>query len=366
MFVSKLFPLLVVFLIVGGVALPLVGYSLSRWDMSSSNLEGTVVTDSSFSNFTSDTRYSAIYPNAFKIESQRPFLVTRDFQTFDFIVDNESALSTATNFLQDVGPPFVNWTIQAILKVDIPPSWKILYNHVDFTAYVVVDAIEGQVIEYESRYLHEYDPTDITLLEAETIVSEFLTDYNIEIPFTARYIEGFPYDCRRFYSLVFQEYNGPIEIETSSIIVRASSFTHGISYYHYDWIGLDPIDTTHVVGQQLALSNALSIYEFPSEQNNLSLQTPKIALADVEDADGNHHLRLSWVLDFESEIENIRFYVDAFSGNLFGIREEFEPYRAVQEHILIGSTSFLLGLPIISVVSTIGVSSIYLWKRYSE
>jgi hypothetical protein len=213
------------------------------------------------------------------------------------------------------------------------------------------------VIEFEIKYLHEFEPTPITLEQAENFTVDFLQTHNYSIPNNARYIEGFPYDCQRFYSLVFQEYVGPVMIEESRIIVRASAFTQGVGYFQHHWFGLNDIDISGIMGPDLVKLNLQTRLQqerilFPQFENetNIVWDEPLLQMVEVTEDDAKLH-RLSWVMNIIANTTDefeARFYIDAFTGNLYGFRSSESAYTEVEEHLTIYSSTNLQNIVTIS------------------
>ncbi len=360
--IPKAASLLCVLLILFGVAVPVAVYHGSLWDQEGAMVEGTPVIESAFSDYVADNRDSEIFPNAYKIRSSRPFLVSRDYSDFTPSITSEAAAGIAQDFLEKVGPSSLAWTVASIANMTDLPAWQVSFSHVDFLAYVIVDSVAGSIIEYESKYLHDFDPAPLSLTEAENLTREFLQEFDVMIPNTAHYIKGEPYDCQRFYSLVFQEYIGSIMVEGSSIVIRASAFTRGISYYSYDWIGIDDIDTSYVIDENVAKSNALSRYSVPSEYPEFDHENSILALTEVSLEGLGVYSRLSWVIRFETgPSKDATLFVDAFSGNLYGVRDALRSFEQLDELPTLGSSDFLLMLTVFSTASAVLLGLVGLW-----
>jgi hypothetical protein len=277
-------------------------------------------------------------------------------------VAREAAVEIAQEFLDGIGPSPVIWTLVSVINMTEIPAWKISFSHVDFLSYVVVDAVAGSVIEYESKYLHDFDPAPLSLNEAENLTKKFLRYYEVSIPKTAHYVKGEPYDCQRFYSLLFQEYAGPVNVEGSSIVIRASAFTRGISYYRYDWIGIDDIDTSYVIDEEIAKSNALSRYSVPSEYDEFRDESSVLALTEINIKGLGVYSRLSWIIRFETgPNKDVTLFVDAFSGNLFGVRDTLSSFQQYTELPTLGSSGLLLTVAVFSASLAVVVGLVGFW-----
>jgi hypothetical protein len=285
------------------------------------------------------------------------------------MVDYDRALDIAENWLQRIGPSMIIWDLLSHTNSTSPPSWTFYFTHVDFYAFVTVDAIKGLVIEYESKYLHDFDPTVLTLEESEELVQDFLEAEGIELPRTARYIKGEPYDCQRFFSLVFQEYVGPVKIEDSQVLVRASAFTRGISYYRYSWVGIESIDLSGVIAPEVAQRNSLLQLPEIGQVTEPEWSAKEIALSQIapSDEDVDRKWRLSWILHLEDGNDSdyeAGVYVDAFSGNVFGFRSTESSFTEITERSSLYSTEVLFAIGGASFI-LLGVTMIftlYRWK----
>lgn len=360
--ISTITAMLFILVVLFGIAVPVIVYYGSLWDQEGTTREGTPVVESVFRSYIADIRDSEIFSDAYKIQSVRPFLMSRDYSSFVPSITSEDATRIAQDFLQSVGPSSIAWTVANVINMADLPAWRVSFNHVDFLAYVIVDSVAGLIIEYESKYLHDFDPAPLSLNEAENLTKEFLQDYEIMIPNTAHYIKGEPYDCQRFYSLVFQEYAGQIKVESSSIVIRASAFSRGISYYSYDWIGIDDIDTTYVIDEEIAKSNALSRYSVPSEYDEFNHESSVLALTEVNIEGLGVYSRLSWVIRFETgPNKDVILFVDAFSGNLFGVRDTLRSFEQFDEFPTMGSSDFLLTLVVSSAAFSVAVALVGFW-----
>jgi hypothetical protein len=338
---------------------------------------GTPVEESYFSDYVSDDPDSVFYPNAYKILSSRPFVITEDYSEFQtgFEVGYDDALDIANQWLSDVGPPMVVWELQVASNSTTPPSWEFRYTHPDFRAFVIVDALSGSVIEYESKYLHDFYPDVLTLEEAEDLATDFLEMYDYEIPAGARYIEGEAYDCHRFYSLIFQEYAGPVKVESSAFIIRTSAFTRGVNYFKYHWLGLSEIDFSGVISPARISDNSLMQMDTLDDTPHTSTldmfdwTNQELTLTPVTSAEGTAY-RLAWVVEFNSTLDEDEYeatlFVDGYSGNIFALRDSVAPFRIVPERTSILSTEFLLGSSGFSVLLLVAIVAYLLVKRYSH
>ncbi len=334
-----------------------ISYANSQWDMTGISLEGTPLEQSTFSN-RSSTENQGYYPNSYKVVTSRPYVIERDYAEYipRIEINLSEALDIALEWLQRVGPPFVEWNLFTYSNSTSPPSWTLRFSHPDFSAYVIVDSIFGLIIEYESKYLHEYDPTPISLSEAEEFVHKFLKEEQIQLPSNSFYIRGQPYDCQRFYTLVFQEYVGPIKIEGSIVEIRASAFTRSISYYINHWIGINDIQTQGVVSLNYVKQSAVEQLGFFVNLDNLYWFEPELSLANYHSNDTDQY-RLAWTISLSGEQQDNLFeatiFSDAYSGNVFAYRTseeslhiiENESFRITPEiSMIIGMSSFLFGL----------------------
>ena len=374
---SKLVQTLVVLgLVIGSVA-PAIMYYQSLMSPTEAQYLGNPVEDSYFSDYVSDSPDSVFYPNAYSIVSTRPFIIEEDYSEFQtgFNVDYDTALDIANQWLSDAGPPMLTWQLQVASNSTEPPSWEFRYTHPDFRAYVIVDALSGSVIEYESKYLHDFYPDVLTLEEAEDITTDFLDTYEYEIPAGARYIEGEAYDCHRFYSLIFQEYAGPVKVESSAFIIRTSAFTRGVNYFRYQWLGLSAVDFSGVLSPTRIADNSLiqmdTLDDTPhtSTLSMLDWTNQELALTSVASSEGEAY-RLAWILEFNATLNEEEYeatlFVDGYSGNIFALRDISAPYRLVPERTSVLSTEFLLGASGFSLLVLVFVISYMLVKRYSH
>ncbi|MFW9848899.1 MAG: hypothetical protein ACFFF4_07145, partial [Candidatus Thorarchaeota archaeon] len=286
------------------------------------------------------------------------------------MIGYDEALVIAENWLIRIGPSMIEWNIWYHFSSDSPPSWTFYFNHIDFVAFVVVDSISGKVIEYESKYLHDYDPTPIDLLEAENFTKNFLESEGIILPTTARYITGEPYDCQRFYSLVFQEYSGLVKVDGSQVIVRTSAFTRGISYFKYSWLGISELDVSGVISPESAQSNALVQFTELASVSDPIWVGSQLTLFEMNNPDNENSTlwRLAWVLDLadgDDEDYSGNIIVDAYSGNIFGFRDSFNSFSLVTERTTFGSTEFLLGFGGTTFLSALVIAMyvISIWHR---
>ena len=330
-----------------GTILPAGVYLTNLLDPQSVMIESEMVTDTVFANFTSD-QATSILPHPFQVISERPFVIEENYSHLadQISVTRDEALETALSMLDDVGPSFITWNLLVASNSTSPPSWKFRFSFPGFSAYVIVETVTGRVIEFEIQYLHDFEPTPLTLGQAENFSIQFLGKHNYTIPKTARYIEGFPYDCQRFFSLVFQEYAGPIEIEDSRIIVRASAFTQGISYFQYHWFGLDNIDTSGIIGPGLANLNLQSRLQqgdtiVPELENSSDIvwETPELKLVGIQTQDSKIH-RLSWIINAwknSTDQFDASFYLDSYTGNLYGFRSSDTSYTQIEEVLTVYS-----------------------------
>jgi hypothetical protein len=324
-----------------GTILPAGFYVTNLLNPQSVMVESDNVTETIFANFTSVDEPS-ILPHPVRVLSENPFIIEENYSHLvdQISVTYEDALDTALSMLNDVGPSFIRWNLLVASNITSPPSWKFRFSFPSFSAYVIVETITGRVIEFEINYLHDFEPTPLTLDQAENFTIHFLGVHNYTIPENARYIEGFPYDCQRFFSLVFQEYVGPIEVEDSRIIVRASAFTKGISYFQYHWFGLDSIDTSSIIGPELVklnlqsrLQQADAVVLKLENSTDVTWEAPELKLARIETEDAKIH-RLSWLINAEANSTDqfeASFYLDAYTGNLYGFRSSDTPYSEIEE-----------------------------------
>ncbi len=351
--------------------LPFLNYSLNLWDSEGVTYIGEPISDSVFAEFIGDDGSSAIYPHAYDTRTIRPLVYETDYSEFvpQVMIDYDEALETAEDWLYRVGPDLISWSMFSHTNSTSPPSWTFYFTHVDFYAFVTVDAVTGSVIEYESKYLHDFDPTVLDLEEAETLVMNFLETENITLPNTARYIKGEPYDCQRFYSLVFQEYSGSVRVEDSQILARASAFTRGISYYKYSWVGIGQLDLTGVlkpiVAEQIAL---LQVPEISNVESPI-WGPAEIALVKItpQNENSDRSWRLAWILSLTDETNDeydAEVYADAFSGNTFGYRSSQTSYTDTIEMSSIQSTEtlFAIGGISIALLGIVIVISLYRFK----
>jgi hypothetical protein len=265
----------------------------------------------------------------------------------------------------------IDWNLWYHLSSSTPPSWTFFFNHVDFLAFVIVDSLSGSVIEYESKYLHDFDPTPIDLLEAENFTKTFLESEDIILPSTARYITGEPYDCQRFYSLVFQEYSGLVKVDGSQVLVRTSAFTRGISYYKYSWLGISELDLSGVLSPESAQANALMQFSDLSTVLEPLWMGSQLTLVEMasDSTSNDTSWRLAWVFDLVDETDDeydAEIMVDAYSGNIFGFRDSYNSFSLVLERTTFGSSEFLLGLGGTSFLSILVVAMFALSRSPSE
>ncbi|MGY5876111.1 MAG: hypothetical protein RTU30_10220 [Candidatus Thorarchaeota archaeon] len=347
-------------------AIPYGVYATNLWDSGMYSIVPKPVTNSTFSNITDSDPESLILPNPYSVISQRPLIITEDYSRHvpEIVVTYEEALQAARNWLASVGPSFIIWNLMVASNSTSPPSWNFRFTFPGFSSYVIVETVTGRVIEFEIIYHNDFDPTPLTLGEAEVLAYEFLVEHNISIPDTARYIEGLPYDCRRFYSIVFQEYMGPVKIEASNIVVRSSAFTRGVSYYKYNWFGLDDVDLSSIISPNIAQKNADTrlteeielIPEIANETDVVWEDSELTLVGLVDPAISNDTIhRLAWVTNLHFNISirmfEIRLYSDPYSSNLFGFRSPSSSYTTVLEKSTLYSSELLLGLSTLSVVS---------------
>lgn len=352
--------------------IPFGFYYSSLWNQSTTDLEGSPIETSVFASFVGENGSSVIYPDAYESTTMRPLVLTSDYSEFvdESMIGYDEALVIAENWLIRIGPSMIEWNIWYHFSSDSPPSWTFYFNHIDFVAFVVVDSISGKVIEYESKYLHDYDPTPIDLLEAENFTKNFLESEGIILPTTARYITGEPYDCQRFYSLVFQEYSGLVKVDGSQVIVRTSAFTRGISYFKYSWLGISELDVSGVISPESAQSNALVQFTELASVSDPIWVGSQLTLFEMNNPDNENSTlwRLAWVLDLADgadEDYSGNIIVDAYSGNIFGFRDSFNSFSLVTERTTFGSTEFLLGFGGTTFLSALVIAMyvISIWHR---
>ncbi len=350
--------------------IPIGVYFTHQWDQrTGTSILGTPLNETAFSSYAGENSSSLTYPNAYESTTMRPLVLMTNYDKFteDSSVSYEDALTIAQNWLNRVGPSLIDWNLWYHLNSTAPPSWKFFFNHIDFIAYVVVDALDGTVIEYECKYLHDYDPTPLDLQEAENLTLAFLASEHIILPSTARYITGEPYDCQRFYSLIFQEYVGPVKVDGSQVFVRTSAFTRGISYYKYGWLGLSELDISGSLSPQVIQNNAqlqLGGLTDPVEPVWLRSEITLVELPNEANT-GDRTWRLAWVLelgDNADEHYSAQVFSDAFSGNVFGFRDSYSSYSSVPEQTTLYSTEFLLGVSGMSAILLL-VAGMYLAYR---
>lgn len=335
-------------------AIPLSVYSLNLFSSDEAVYLGEAIQTSVFADYASNSSQSAVFPDAYRVQTNRPLVYEADYDEYipRITVSFDEALLIASNWLQRVGPPMINWTLQYYSNSTAPPSWTFHFVHTDFLAFVIVDSVSGSVIEYESKYLRDYDPAVLDLNESEGIVIKFLEQENVTIPDTARYIKGLPYDCQRFYSLVFQEYSGPVEVEGSQVVVRASAFTRGVSYYKYGWLGIPAVDFSGALDPSIVERNAVLQVGELQLHHSLTWQVPELTLAQVvSNAQSSGEVwRLSWILQPEDDNGNYsaEVHADAFSGDVYGFRSTSTSFVEVPEHATLLSTESLLAIGIVS------------------
>ncbi len=349
--------------------IPLSVYSLNLFSNDESSYTGEAIRTSVFADYASNGSQSAVFPDAYRVQTNRPLVYEADYNEYvsRIAVGFNEALVVAVNWLKRVGPPMINWTLQYYSNSTAPPSWIFHFVHPDFLAFVTVDSVSGLVIEYESKYLRDFDPEVLDLNEAEGIATNFLTQENITIPSTARYIKGQPYDCQRFYSLVFQEYSGPVEVEDSKVEVRASAFTRGVSYYRYGWLGIAAVDFSGALNPTMVERNAILQVGELQEHHSLTWQDPELALAQVDSSvqSSGGAWRLSWILQPEDGNGNYTAEVraDAFSGDVYGFRSTTTSFVAVPEHATLLSAESLLAIGIVSAALLGTVVVVVVFKR---
>jgi hypothetical protein len=352
-------------------AIPLSVYSFNLFRSDEAAYTGDAIQASVFANYSSNSYQSAVFPDAYHVQSDRPLVYVADYEAYipHVAVSFDEALSIAVNWLKRVGPPMINWTLQYFSNSTAPPSWTFHFVHTDFLAYVTVDSVSGLVIEYESKYLRDFDPAVLDLNESEGIAVKFLTQENITIPSTARYIKGQPYDCQRFYTMVFQEYSGPVEVEGSQVVVRASAFTRRVSYYQYAWLGISAVDFSGALNPSMVERNAVLQVGELQEHQSLTWQNPELALAQVVSSiqSSGGAWRLSWILQPEEGNGNYSAEVraDAFSGDVYGFRSTTTSFVAVPEHATLLSAELLLGIGIMSAALLGTVIVVVALKRQS-
>jgi hypothetical protein len=353
-------------------AIPIGVYYSNLWDHNTTDLVGTPIESSGFADYVGENGSSVVYPDAYRSTTMRPLVLTTDYSEFvdEVMISYSEALGIAEAWLERIGPSMVTWNLWYHLSSTSPPSWTFFFNHVDFLAFVVVDSLTGRVIEYESKYLHDYDPTPINLAEAENFTKTFLEVENIILPSTARYITGEPYDCHRFYSLIFQEYSGLVKVDGSQVLVRTSAFTRGISYYKYSWLGISELDLSGVLSPDSAKSNALlQLSGMSSVSEPLWLESQLTLVEMLSDTSlNNTSWRLAWVFDFTDTTDDeyeAEIMVDAYSGNIFGFRDSYNSYSQVTEMTTFVSSEFLIGLGGISLLSIL-VVGMYVLSRSSR
>ncbi|MHA1637814.1 MAG: hypothetical protein ACTSUB_07340 [Candidatus Thorarchaeota archaeon] len=348
-------------------AIPFGLYTTNLWDSATYQIEPEPVGTSTFSNITDDGFSSIIFQQPYSLLSERPLIVIEDYSIYipEISITYDEALQTARDWLASVGPSFIVWDLQYSLNSTAPPSLTFRFNYPGFISYVIVETVTGRVIEFEITYLHDFDPTPLTLDEAEKLAYEFLVEHNITIPETARYIRGLQYDCQRFYSIVFQEYVGPVKIEASSIVVRASAFIRGVSYFKFNWFGLDEIDLSGIISPRVVQNNTESRladnrFLIPEVTNysDIVWEESELTLVEVIDStisnDSIH--KLAWVtnLYFKTDPQfEIRLYSDPYSSNLFGFRSSSSSYTTLVELNTFYSSGFLLSFSAMFLVMTL-------------
>ncbi|MHA1576910.1 MAG: hypothetical protein ACTSU3_06080 [Candidatus Thorarchaeota archaeon] len=348
-------------------------YTANLWDSTTFQIEPEPVVSSTFSNLTDHTSGSVIFQHPYSVISEKPLVVVENYSFYvqSVSVTYDEALQTARDWLASVGPSFIIWDLLFSINSTAPPSWTFRFSFPGFTSYVIVETVTGSVIEFEIAYLNDFDPTPLTLKEAEKLAYEFLVGHNISIPETARYIRGLPYDCQRFYSLVFQEYVGPVRIETSGIVVRTSAFTRGVSYFKMNWFGLDDIDLSSIIHPDVVQKNAQvrlagNNEYIPEVTNNSDIiwEMSELTLVGVIDPSISNSTvhRLAWVTNLHSISDltlEVRLYSDPYSSNLFGFRSPSRSYTTLLEMSTFYSTELLLGSSIVFLVMlVVSVSTI--------
>ena len=369
--VSRILTLATLISLIATSLIPIGIYMTNQWDQSSGTMIlGEPLSMTVFSSYTGENGSSLVYPDAYESTTLRPLVLMTDYAKFieERSVDYDEALSIAEDWVVRIGPPMIEWDLWYHLNSTDPPSWTFFFNHMDFVAFVSVDALEGTVIEYESKYLHDYDPTPLDLQEAENLTLSFMESENIILPSTARYITGEPYDCQRFYSLIFQEYAGPVKVDGSQVLVRTSAFTRGISYYKYSWLGISEIDLTGIVSPEVVQYNALlQLGGITNPAEPIWLQS-ELTLVELP-AEGSTLVRtwrLAWVMelgDESNEDYDAQVFSDAFSGNVFGFRDSETSYSPVPERTTLYSTELPLGVSGISIVLLLVVGIYVKFRR---
>ena len=361
-------------------AIPYGVYTTNLWDSTTYQIDSEPITASVFSNFTDNGADSLILPHPYSLISQRPFVVIENYSKYvpEILITYDEALVTARNWLTSVGPSFIVWNLIVSSNSIAPPSWTFRFSYPGFTSYVIVETVTGHVIEFEIVYLHDFDPTPLTLEEAEELTYAFLVEHNISIPDTARYIKGLQYDCQRFYSIVFQEFVGPVKIDASQIVVRASAFTRGISYFKHSWFGLDEIDLSNIISPnvvqtsaEIRLAGGDELIPEISNQSDVIWENSELTLLGVIDPAISSSIihRLVWVTNLfllSSRMSEIRLYSDPYSSNLFGFRSPSSSYATVLEMSTFYSSEFLLGSSVVFLILLLASASsivLVIYKR---
>ncbi|TFF67978.1 hypothetical protein EU520_01050 [Candidatus Thorarchaeota archaeon] len=323
------------------ILLPLSIILSSTWDSSQYDIPGQAVSDSAFASLEGESIHSEILPEAFETLSTDPLIIHESYERFTdrVLIDIDTARVTARDWLSVVGPASIEWTLTANYSQDAPPSWRFTFGFPGFIAYVIVERITGRVIEYSMKYLHDFDPTPLTAPEAETLSLNFLRDQDYSIPLSARYMGGFPYDCWRFYEITFQEFVGDIAVPQSHIVVTASAFFQGISYFRYHWLGLDIIESEGFISPSFTWSSAVARNRIDEDVflEDYSLGDTTLIFVTTTEATEPVHptFRLAWEIraispSNDSMNDDVRLYASPTSGSLFGYRLESGGYRSVQ------------------------------------
>ncbi|MCK5238523.1 MAG: hypothetical protein KAR33_03180 [Candidatus Thorarchaeota archaeon] len=353
--------------------IPIGVYYSNHWDQTTTDLEGVPIETTVFASYLGDNGSSLVFPDAYQSTTMRPLVLMSDYSEFAEreMIGYDDALEIAEDWLFRIGPSLIEWSLWYHFTSTTPPSRTFFFTHIDFLAFVVVDSLSGSVIEYESKYLHDYDPTVLDLQEAENLTMSFLESENIILPTTARYIAGEPYDCQRFYSLVFQEYSGLVKVDGSQVLVRTSAFTRGISYYKYSWLGISNLDLSGILSPEVAQQNVLLQFSELSTIVEPVWLGSELTLVEITSASDSNSTswRLAWVFDLgdnEDDEYDAEIMVDAYSGNMFGFRDSYNSFKLVVEQTTLWSTEFLVGLGGTSFLTVLVVAMYFLSKSTSD
>lgn len=345
---------------------PLSILVLSPWDSRDYDIPGQALSDSPFASLQGAKAQSSILPESFVTLSTDPLILHESYERFEnaSLVGYSSALETAENWLSSVGPKSITWTLVGNSSLDTPPSWRFVFTFPGFSAFVIVERVTGRVIEYSMKYLHDFDPTPLTVDEAEALSLDFLRSQNYSIPTSARYMGGFPYDCWRFYEITLQEFVNNVAVPQSQIVVTASAFFRGISYFRYHWLGLGALDTGDFVSPSFAWNSALSREDVQGDiiQNGSSMISAALTFVTITHSGQPSHpsFRLAWELDAEEASNNTtetRLYSSPTSGALFGYsseREGYQPVEYVQTFYSIPVLVALVALSSVVLVAMVG------------